>query len=258
MTAMLSATGLAVRRGGRVVLEDVDLHVDGGELVCLVGPNGAGKSTLLAALAGDLDPTAGQVHLLGDDIAGLSPSERARRRAVLLQSPVLGQGFRVREVVAMGREPWPPDLAADSEALAAAAAEADIEHLLDRRVGRLSGGEAARVALARVLAQRAPVMLWDEPVAALDLGHQVGVLDVARHACRAGAAVVVVLHDLSLAAAVADRIVVLREGRVVAHGAPADVVTEALLGAVYGGAVTVMTHPTTGRPVVAPTPATAR
>ncbi len=231
----LRAERLTVRLGGATVLENVDLDVHGGELVALVGPNGAGKSTLLAALAGDLEPDAGTVRVGERDVRSMRPLDLARRRAVLPQQGRLSFGFRVREVVAMGRSPWARTAHEDDDdrRVADALARADVVHLVERSYPTLSGGERARTDLARVLAQDTAVVLLDEPTAALDIRHQEAVLGVARGLARAGRAVVVVLHDLSLAAAYADRVCVLSRGSVRADGAPRDVLTPDLLGEVY-------------------------
>jgi iron complex transport system ATP-binding protein len=249
--SLVEARGLEVRRGRRAVLHGVDVAVEPGEVLAVVGPNGAGKSTLVAALAGDLAPTSGRVQLQGREVSAYGSVELARARSVLLQHPVLGVGLRVRDVVAMGRAPWDPRTD-DGAVLARAVAGADVAHLLDRPVAALSGGEAARVALARVLAQDAPLMLWDEPTAALDLTHQVCVLETARAAAASGVGLLVVLHDLALAAAYADRVLLLVDGRVVACGEPQEVLTQPVLQAAYRMPVLVLTHPRTGRPVVVP------
>jgi iron complex transport system ATP-binding protein len=250
---LMRARGLSVRRRDRLVVDRVDLDLARGEVVAVVGPNGAGKSSLLAALAGDLPPATGSVELDGRDLASIPARELARMRSVLVQQPVLGHGFRVGEVIAMGREPWPAT--DDDDAIVLDAAErADVVHLIERPVAALSGGEAARVALARVLAQRTPVMLWDEPTAALDITHQVSVLETARASAAAGVGVLVVLHDLSLAAAYADRVVLLVEGRVRVVGAPDEVVRPDVLSEAYRTGLVVLPHPATGRPLVAPLP----
>lgn len=235
MTHTLTATGVSVELGGHQILDRVDLRVAPGELVVLVGPNGAGKSTLLAALAGDLAPSAGQVTLDDIDVATLRAGELGRRRGVLLQKQNLAFGFRALAVVEMGRAPWhrTPRAADDEVVVERAMAQADVLALADRVFWTLSGGEQARVAFARLLAQEAPVLLLDEPTAALDVSHQETLLEVARACARAGSAVVVVLHDLSLAAAYADRVCVLSRGRVRADGPPRDVFEASLLSEVY-------------------------
>ncbi|WP_167479404.1 heme ABC transporter ATP-binding protein [Nocardia arthritidis] len=250
----LRASGLGVERGSLRVLDGVEFAVAAGEIVALVGPNGAGKSTLLAALAGELTPSAGVVELDGRSLAHWSPLDMARRRAVLPQSHTVGFPFTAREVVAMGRAPWQRTelRERDTERIAAAMAAADVEHLATRPFPALSGGERARVALARVLAQDTGTLLLDEPTAALDLGHQESVLRLAAERAAAGAAVVVVLHDLGLAAAYADRVAVLESGRIAADGPPRQVLTTELLTRVYRHPVEVLDHPVTGAQLVLP------
>ena len=241
-TPLVQARDVHAQLGGRPVVRGVDLDVARGELVAVVGPNGAGKSSLLGALAGDLPFDKGTVTLDGRPIRRWRTTELARIRAVLPQQTSVSFPFRVTEVVRMGRSPWVGTVAEaeDDEALAVAAREADIVHLLDRPVTALSGGERARVALARVLAQDTPVVLLDEPTAALDLGHQEHVLGVVRRRASAGRAVVVVLHDLDLAAAYADRVVVMSGGAAVADGPPDRVLTSSLLSDVYRHPIAVM------------------
>ncbi|WP_346764813.1 heme ABC transporter ATP-binding protein [Rhodococcus sp. HNM0569] len=250
----LSAAGLHVERGGRPVLVDVDVDVRSGEVLALVGPNGAGKSTLLAVLAGDQAFSAGDVELDGRPLGRYSVRDAARRRAVLLQANTVSFPFTAREVVAMGRSPWAhtPRSEDDDAIVDAAMAECDVSRFADRPFTALSGGEKARVALARVLAQDTETMLLDEPTASLDLGHQETVMQIARERARTGRAVAVVLHDLGLAAAYADRIVVLSEGQVAAAGAPADVLSEELLSSVYRHPIDLVPHPRTGAPLVVP------
>jgi iron complex transport system ATP-binding protein len=187
-------------------------------------------------------------------VSGWSAHELALRRAVLPQSASLSFPFPVEEVVRMGRAPWAgrPEEAEDDTAVASAMAATEVTGFADRPFSALSGGERARVALARVLAQRARLLLLDEPTAALDLRHQELVLRVCRERARAGDAVVVVLHDLGLAAAYAHRVVILCAGRAVADGAPAEVFTDRLLSDVYKQPVEVFPHPRTGGVVVAP------
>ncbi|WP_067686742.1 heme ABC transporter ATP-binding protein [Nocardia jejuensis] len=254
-TVTLRARGVAVERdGGRRVLEDVDFDVVAGQIVALVGPNGAGKSTLLAALAGEMRPSTGTVELDGRPLADWAPVEMARRRAVLPQNHTVGFPFTAREVVAMGRAPWArtPRQDHDERRIADALSATDVHHLAARTFPALSGGERARVALARVLAQDTATLLLDEPTAALDLGHQEQVLRLARARATAGAAVVVVLHDLGVAAAYADRVAVLDAGRIAAHGPPREVLTTELLTRVYKHPVDVFDHPVTGNQLVLP------
>ncbi|MEU8820833.1 heme ABC transporter ATP-binding protein [Actinoplanes sp. NPDC048796] len=249
----MRATGIEVGLGGRTVVDGVDLHADPGEVVALVGPNGAGKSTLLAALAGDL-ATPGRIEIGGRDLRSYKRIDLARQRAVLPQKSALSFPFTVEEVVQMGRAPWAgrPEASGDEEAVAEAMRRTEVTGFAARPFQALSGGEQARVALARVLAQRTPLLLLDEPTAALDLRHQELVLQVARERSRAGAAVIVVLHDLGLAAAYADRVYVLAAGRVRAEGPPAGIFTDDLLTDVYQHDVEVLPHPRTGTPLVIP------
>ncbi|MGA5287983.1 heme ABC transporter ATP-binding protein [Streptomyces pseudogriseolus] len=244
---------VSVRLGDRQVLTDVDVRVRAGEVLALVGPNGAGKSTLLSVLAADLPPAAGSVRIHGRDAAEWSAPELALRRAVLPQSATLSFPFPVADVVRMGRAPWTGARPEEDEAaVAEAMAATEVTAFAGRPFSALSGGERARAALARVLAQRAPLLMLDEPTAALDLRHQELVLRLCRERARAGDAVVVVLHDLGLAAAYAHRVAVLASGRVEAEGPPEDVFTEALLTRVYDQPVEVLPHPRGGTPLVLP------
>jgi iron complex transport system ATP-binding protein len=239
---------------GVTLLDGVDLRVEAGELLAVVGPNGAGKSTLLGLLSGDLRPSRGAVTSQGAPVERLKVADLARRRAVLLQEHRLSFPFSVAEVVRMGRSPWRGTSAEDEDdrRVAEAAGAADVLHLADRRFPTLSGGEKARTAYARARAQATPVLLLDEPTAALDLRHQEMVLGQARELARDGHAVVAVLHDLSLAGAYADRVLLLGEGRVRGLGTPAEVLRPDLLGAVYRHRVEVLVHPRTGDLLVLP------
>nr|WP_312884567.1 heme ABC transporter ATP-binding protein [Nocardia barduliensis] len=256
--ATVRAAGVSVqRRGGgqtRRVLDGVDFEAVAGQVVALVGPNGAGKSTLLAALAGELALSAGAVELDGRPLSHWTTLDMARRRAVLPQTHTVGFPFTAREVVAMGRAPWvrTERRELDEKQIAAAMAATDVEHLAARSFPTLSGGERARVALARVLAQDTATLLLDEPTAALDLGHQEAVLRLAAARADDGAAVVVVLHDLGIAAAYADRVAVLDSGRLAADGPPREVLTTELLTRVYQHPVEVLDHPVTGAQLVLP------
>ncbi len=250
---LVDARDVAVWLGGVPVLDGADLRVAGGEVVALVGPNGAGKSTFLGALTGDVE-RSGSVDVCGAPLESWSSLDLALRRAVLPQQQAVSFPFSVREVVEMGRAPWVhvDGDPAGEPVVEAVLQECDVAHLATRHVPTLSGGERARAALARVLAQEAPILFLDEPTAALDLHHQELVLEVARRRADRGAAVVVVLHDLALAAAHADRIAVLSGGRVVADGPPVEVLDETLLSAVYHHPIEVIPHPRTGVPMVMP------
>ena len=248
----IRAEQVSVDLGGRLVVEEVDLEVPTGELLALVGPNGAGKSTLLAAISGERRPTSGRV-LIGDRATHEYGSlELARTRSMLTQDNAVSFPFLVSDVVEMGRSPWArtPDRERDAEAIDEATTRTDIAHLMGRRFTELSGGEKARVSLARVLAQDTPIVLLDEPTAALDLRHQEDVLRIARELASEGRTVVVVLHDLSLAGAYADRVALMENGRIRAHGTPVEVLTEQLVAEVYAVDVEVLVRD--GRPLVIP------
>ncbi|WP_418275575.1 heme ABC transporter ATP-binding protein [Isoptericola jiangsuensis] len=253
-TTLLTVRGARVRIGDATLLDGVDLEVRTGEILVVVGPNGAGKSTLLSVLSGDRVPDDGDVAWEGTPLGAVRPNELARLRGVLLQENHVAFGFRVVDVVRMGRAPWEgtAEQARDEAVVAGALDSADVRHLAERRFPTLSGGEKARTSLARVLSQEPRLLLLDEPTAALDVKHQTRVLAQARRHADAGGAVVVVLHDLPLAAAWADRVVVVARGRVAADGAPADVLTSDLLSDVYDHPVDVLTHPVTGALLVLP------
>jgi iron complex transport system ATP-binding protein len=249
---LAEARNVSLLLGERPVLSGVSVSARAGEVLALVGPNGAGKSTLLSVLAADL-PAAG-TYLDGHPADHWSTRELAFRRAVLPQAATLSFPFTVADVVRMGRAPWAgtPAQEGDADAVALAMAATEVTGFAARSFAALSGGERARVALARVLAQRAPVLLLDEPTAALDLRHQELVLRVCRERAAAGEAVVVVVHDLALAAAYADRAAVLHRGRIAAEGAPELVFTAELLTEVYQHPVEVLRHPDTGVPLILP------
>jgi iron complex transport system ATP-binding protein len=232
----------------------VSLTLAAGEMLAVVGPNGAGKSTLLSVLAGDLSVGSGMVSVGGRSVRRWRPAELALWRSVLPQHTTVAFPFTVAQVVAMGRAPWAGMTSADEDekAVAEAMAETEVTEFAERTFGTLSGGERARAALARVLAQRTPVLLLDEPTAALDLRHQDLVLSVAAERARAGAGVLAVLHDLNLAAAHADRVAVVAGGRLRACGPPASVLTSELLTEVYQREVEVLAHPRSGAPLVLP------
>lgn len=250
----VEARGIDVGLGGTQILHGVDLTVRAGEVRALIGPNGAGKSTLLGVLTGDHAPDAGTVTIAGRALSQWRAGEIAMRRAVMTQDISLSFPFTVREVVAMGRSPWrgtrfeDDDDSIIDEALAAT----DVNDLGARQFTTLSGGERARVALARILAQRTHLLMLDEPTAALDLRHQEQVLGIAREHARSGGSVIVVVHDVGLAAAYADRVTILARGRVVGDGTPHEVLTPDLLSSVYEYPIEVLPHPGGGAPIILP------
>ena len=235
--ALVTARDVNVTLAGRLVLRDISLTLSPGHLVALVGPNGAGKTTLLRALAG-LVPASGVVHVRGDALSSLSLRERARRFAYLPQGHLVHWPLPVRDIVALGRYPHgatdPARLTAkDAEAVLRAMQAADVMDFSERRVTELSGGERSRVALARALAVEAPVILADEPVSSLDPRHQLDVMKTLRAVADKGALVIVVTHDLGLAARFADNVLVLSDGRLVSQGAPAEALAEQVMAEVF-------------------------
>lgn len=251
MSNPLECRDLGYRVGGQWLVSEVSLAVEGGEVLAVAGPNGAGKSTLLALLAGDIRPTTGEVLVAGRPLKAYRAPELARLRAVLPQASPLQFAFTVRQVVELGRSPWWRDNTSDDDRVVEAAmAATGVGHLAGRSYLSLSGGEATRVSLARVLAQDTAVVLLDEPTANLDLRHQELAMTVARGLASEGRTVVVVLHDLNLASAHADRLAVMCGGTLAASGAPASVLTEELLSTVYEHPVSVVTHPHRGCPLV--------
>ena len=234
---LLSATGLNASLGKRKVLHDISLSLSSGHLVALVGPNGAGKTTLLRALAG-LIPSDGEIRISGDALSSLSLRERAKRFAYLPQGHMVHWPLPARDIVALGRYPHgatdPARLSpGDTEAVLRAMQAVDVMAFGDRRVTELSGGERSRVALARVLAVEAPVILADEPTASLDPRHQIDVMQNLRSVADKGVLVIVVTHDLGLAARFADHVLVLSEGRLAAQGAPTEALSEAVMADVF-------------------------
>jgi iron complex transport system ATP-binding protein len=234
---MLEARGLDLHLGGTAVLAGAAMAVRPGEVTAIIGPNGAGKSSLLACLAGLRTPARGQVLLDGQPLGAMPAPARARRIGLLPQVAEVNWDVDVATLVALGRLPhrgrWGADAGSDG-AIAAAMRSADVAHLAGRVVNSLSGGERARALLARVLAGQPDYLLADEPLANLDPAHQIDTLACLRAAADAGAGVAIVLHDLGHAARIADRVVLMAGGAVVADDAPDAVLTRDRIAAVYG------------------------
>ncbi len=242
MTALM-LSDVFVELGGRRVVDGVWLDVAPGEWLTLIGPNGAGKSTLLRAIAG-LAPFGGSIELDGEPVSGLSQRELARRLALVPQSPLLPPEMRVREYVLLGRTPhigpFGSESANDHEVADRVLALLDLVPFAARPLRTLSGGERQRAVLARALAQEAPLLLLDEPTTALDLGRQQQALElVAGLREQVGLTVVSAMHELTLAAQYADRLLLLSEGAPVATGPADEIVTEALIAEHYGASVRV-------------------
>jgi iron complex transport system ATP-binding protein len=232
----ISAESVVVRLGGNLVVDGTTLDLRAGELAVLIGPNGAGKTTLVRALAG-LIPAEGRIAIEGRSLASFAPRERARRIAYLPQ----GHGFHwpmaVTAVVALGRHPHGDVFSgvtdADRAAVERALVATDTLPFAARSVTELSGGERARVALARALASEAPILITDEPTTSLDPRHQLAVMALLANIAHGGAAVLAIVHDLVLAARFADRILVMDQGRLVADGTPREVITRERIAAVF-------------------------
>ncbi|MHA6798087.1 ABC transporter ATP-binding protein [Bounagaea algeriensis] len=255
--ARLRARDLQLAYGERVVVDGLDLDVLDGAITAVIGPNGCGKSTLLRALGRLLRPRSGQVLLDGAQIQGMSTKQVAKVLGMLPQSPVAPEGLTVADLVARGRHPhqaWYRQWStADEGAVAEALDLTGIAELADRPLDELSGGQRQRAWLSMVLAQGTDLLMLDEPTTYLDLSHQVDVLELIEslHA-GSGRTVAMVLHDLNLAARYAQRLVAMADGKVVAAGAPEEVITEPLLAEVFGLQAKVITDPVAGGPLVVP------
>ncbi len=257
MTARLRAESLSIGYGSRIVVESLDLDVLDGTVTAVIGPNGCGKSTLLRALGRLMRPRCGSVLLDGRRIDQMSTREVAKLLGVLPQAPMAPEGLTVADLVARGRHPhqaWYRQWSRDDERVVAEALSwTGIADLADRPVDELSGGQRQRAWLAMTLAQGTDLLLLDEPTTYLDLAHQIDVLDlIDRLHHEAGRTVVMVLHDLNLAARYAHNLVAMRDGRIVASGPPQHVLTEELLCRVFELDARLIADPVTGTPLVVP------
>ena len=248
----LEAAGVSFRVGDKAIVTNATVSVKCGKVTALVGPNGAGKSTIVRLLGGGLRSTAGRVTLAGKPLQSFSSLEQARFRSVMGQAAPMAFDFRVREVIAMGwMEPLESSYRLRQDIVAQMAASSGVEHLLERRFRGLSGGEQQMVHFARALIQvwrpkgrKDPrFLLLDEPTSSLDIAHGHAIMVLARNAAERGTGVLIVLHDLNLAAQVADRVSIMKNGRVVADGSPQEVMTENRLSETYGTDVYVLKHP---------------
>ncbi|MFJ5976760.1 ABC transporter ATP-binding protein [Pseudarthrobacter oxydans] len=256
-TAHLAAHGLTLGFDGRTVIPGLDVAFARGTVTSIIGPNGCGKSTLLRGLGRLLRPQAGRVALDGGDVAAMSSRAIAQRMSILPQTPHAPSGLTVGELVARGRHPrqrWYQQFSrSDEGAIVDALAATDIADLAATPLEDLSGGQRQRAWISMILAQETELMLLDEPTTYLDLAHQVDVLELVRGLNQdTGRTVVMVLHDISLAARYSDVIIAMRDGRIVAEGPPSDVVTPELLWDVFGLRADVIREPSEGRPHVVP------
>jgi len=253
----LEIENLTLGYGDRDVIHDLDLVVEPGRVTAIVGPNACGKSTLLRSMTRLLAPRRGRVLLDGRELHSMPAKQLARRLGLLPQSPIAPEGITVGDLVGRGRHPHQRAFArwssADDRAVAAALEATNTLELIDRAVDELSGGQRQRVWIAMALAQEPELLLLDEPTTFLDVSHQVEVLDLLTDLNAAmGTTVVMVLHDLNLAARYADVLIALRDGRLHASGAPADVLQPALVDEVFGMPSTVIEDPVSGRPLMIP------
>jgi iron complex transport system ATP-binding protein len=252
----LAARGVTVGYGARTVIDDLDVAIPPGVITTIIGPNGCGKSTLLRTLSRLLKPSKGTVVLDGDDIARLRTRDVARKLGLLPQAPVAPEGLTVADLVARGRHPhqswlrqWSSD---DADVVERALAMTGVSDLADRPVDALSGGQRQRVWISMTLAQGTDLLLLDEPTTYLDLAHAMDVLDLVDDLHESGCTVVMVLHDLNLAARYSDNLIVMRDGSILAQGHPRDVLTAELLHEAFGLNAKVIDDPVGDRPLIVP------
>ncbi len=252
--ATLATRELTLGYAERAVIDGLTLEIPPGKVTAIVGPNGCGKSTLLAGLARIRTPRSGTVVLDGRAIGSLPTREVARRLALLPQDASAPDGLTGEELVRFGRQPyrglmrqWSPE---DAAVVGGALRDTQMEALADRPLDSLSGGQRQRAWIAMTVAQDTPLLLLDEPTSALDLGHQIEVLELIRKLARRGKTIVMVIHDLASACRYADHIVAMHAGRIIAEGAPADIVTATLVERLYGVRCTLLHEPLTGVPLI--------
>ncbi|KJK15661.1 ABC transporter ATP-binding protein [Pseudomonas sp. NPDC087612] len=256
MTHRLHADAVTLRYDQRTISSDLSIAIPDGSFTVIVGPNACGKSTLLRALSRLLAPAHGRVVLDGKSITALAAKEVARRLGLLPQSATAPEGITVADLVARGRFPhqsflrqWSP---ADEQAVNAAMAATQVSALAERALDELSGGQRQRVWIAMVLAQETPILLLDEPTTFLDIAHQIELLELLSDLNRQGRTIVAVLHDLNQACRYATHLIAMRDGAVLAEGAPGAIFTEALVQEVFGLPAVIIADPVSGTPLVVP------
>ncbi len=252
----LQVSDITAGYGAESILKGIDFRAVEGGITALVGPNGCGKSTLLKVMARILLPSDGEVLLDGEPVHDIPTKEVARKLALLPQGPIAPEGLSVRELVSQGRYPhqsllqqWSPE---DCHAVAEAMADTQTEEFADRPVSSLSGGQRQRCWIAMVLAQDTPIILLDEPTTFLDLKVQVDVMTLLQKVAKSGRTLVVVMHELNIAAAFCDHLVMMREGMIVASGTPRGIMTPERLKQVFDLDAQVIPDPETGRPICVP------
>ena len=249
LNEMIRADAVYAGYNGRVILENVSFSVGEGEIVGLIGPNGAGKSTLLKTLRGILPMLSGSAALMGDDINTLDAKEFARRAAYLQQRVEMTFDYTARDIVLAGRYPylswWSQEKAHDLAIAEACMAYTGVSELADNPLHAMSGGQRQRVLLAKVLAQQTPVLFLDEPATGLDIIYQEEIFRFCRELCAAGKTVLLVAHELSLAARFCSRLLLIGRGTLLADGTPQEVLTDELLTRAYGAPVRVVENPVT-------------
>jgi iron complex transport system ATP-binding protein len=263
MAMMIDAARISLSYGPSVILQDVDIQVPAGEVIGIIGPNGSGKSTLLRVLTGVAAPNSGKISINGRALSSYSRKELACFMAVLQQDALPQVSFTVREVVEMGRYPFQNWLGMESEdpteLIDGIMERLEITVFAERTLEQLSGGERQRVALGKAMAQQPKLLLLDEPTTYLDIGYQIQMMDYVRSwQEESGLTVIAVLHDLNLAAQYCDRIVVMKEGRIVRVGSPDDVVSSELITDVYRTEPVVLPHPVNQQPQILLTPGSWR
>ncbi|WP_318442883.1 heme ABC transporter ATP-binding protein [Photobacterium leiognathi] len=254
-TSVIQARNLKLRYGSKVLLDDLNLDIHSGEVTALLGPNGAGKSTLLKVLCGEVTPESGEVSFFEQPLSSWDRATLAKHLGILPQHSALSFAFTAKEVVELGAIPLQLTSPQLKSVTQMTMDYVDVENLADRLYPTLSGGEKQRIHLARVLTQLSQageycILMLDEPTSALDLAHQHHTLQIAKNMAMQGAAVIVVLHDLNLAAQYTDRMIFLKDGQIKADGTPSQVLTAEVVESLYGWPVTVHTHPKENYPYI--------